>query len=491
MTVFPSGMEDFPMFQRTMPVAVLVGFLSLASTPAADQSAKPHPAEVCYDYFDKVGTLVVDHHLDPPTRQEMFLGGMKALLRRGAVEPPADLSQRVSRLATDDQFRAFLKDNWPNPKSDAATTPRQLQTAFVAGMVQRLPGRLDLIPYPEAKAMEQASANRYVGTGIQLRYNQTEKRPQVVVAFLHGPLRQAGGKSGDLILEIDGVSTEDKGLSDVVERLRGEEGSKVSVTVRQPDEKEPRQLKITRGPVPFETVVGYRRLAEDRWQFRVKADEPVAYVRLASVLPSTPGELRKLEKKLLDDGIQGLVLDLRGNGGDDVQPAALTADELLDGGLLWRLRDNNGRVKDYKADRDCILRDVPVVVLVNEFTRGATEFIAAALQDNHRAKVVGTPSSGDGVVTTLFLLPNDLGGVRLPTGQVERAAAPKEPNDPAWRPVMPDHEMRFSRDLFMAVLMWQNEQMIPEAPTKAAKTSPPEDAQLAKALELLRAGLKK
>src|SRR5262249_37098208 len=132
---------------------------------------------------------------------------------------------------------------------------------------------LELIPASAARALEQTAANRYVGTGIQLGLNQVEKRPQVIIAFVGGPLRRAGGKSGDLLLEIDGTNTEGRPLSDVVDRLRGEEGSQVAVTVRQPEEKETRRLTITRGPVVFETVVGFRRLAEDRWQYRVQADE--------------------------------------------------------------------------------------------------------------------------------------------------------------------------------------------------------------------------
>ena len=78
----------------------------------------------------------------------------------------------------------------------------------------------------------------------------------------------------------------------------------------------------------------------------------------------------------------------RGNLGDDVQSAALTADELLDGGLMWRLHDNKGRIKDFLADRDCILRDIPLVVLVNEFSRGSAEFIGKP-----RSKTTTGPSS--------------------------------------------------------------------------------------------------
>ena len=476
------------MCYRLLVITSLTLLITAAATPGADEP-KPEPAQVCFERFVTTSTLVMDHHFDPPTLQEMFLGGTQGLFLRAGVQPPADLSKRVSRLATEEQFRVFLKENWPKPQGDHPATPEQLQTAFVQGLLQRLPEHLDLIPASEARALDQSAANRYVGTGIQLRRNAEEDRPQIAIALLRGPLRKAGGKSGDLILEIDGVNTKGMRLAETVDRLRGPEGSVVNITVQQPGEKESRPLKITRGPVAFETVVGYRRLGEERWQYRVTAEEPLAYIRLANVLPSLPSELRKLEKTLLDDGVKGVVLDLRSNDGDDVQAAALTADELLDGGLMWRLRNSKGRTKEFRADRDCILRGCPLVVLVNEFSRGSAEFIAAALQDNHRAVVVGTPSQGDGVVTTLYLLPDDQGGVKLPTGRVERATSTKASAGAAWQTVTPDHLVPLSRDKFMPIMQWQNEQMSPDAPAKEAK-APPDDPQLTKALEILRAALK-
>jgi carboxyl-terminal processing protease len=470
---------------RLSSVGSLIFLLALTSPLRADAPVKSDPMQACFERFEKTSALIMDRHLDPPTFQEMFLGGMQGLFTRAGIQAPADLSKRVSRLVGDEQFRAFLKENWPKIEANQAATPAQLQSAFVEGLLQRLPEHVDLIPAPEARALDQSAANRYVGTGIQVTFNAKEKRPQITIALAHGPLRKAGGKSGDFIMAIDGVDTSGMQLRQAVEKLRGLEGSTVSMTLQQPGAKEPRVLKVTRGPVPFDTVVGYKRLGEESWQYRVAPDEPLAYVRLAGILPSTPGELRKLEKTLLDDGVKGLVLDLRSNDGDDVQAAALTADELLDGGLMFRLRDNKKRTKDFRADRDCILRGIPMVVLVNEFSRGSAEFIAAALQDNHRAVVVGAPSHGDGVVTTLILLADDLGGMKLPTGRVERAAGAMEPSA-AWRPITPDHVVAVSREKSAPIMSWQSEQMSPDASAKEAKL-PPEDPQLAQALAILRA----
>jgi carboxyl-terminal processing protease len=457
------------------------------------ESAKPSADTAAFARFWRLSELVLDYHIDPPSRQEMFLGGVRALYEEAKTSPPADLSRKVSRLAGDDQFAAFLKDNWPKAVGDKPAAPEEMANAFLHGALTRVPGQPALISAAVAKGIQAVAANRYVGTGIQIRVNGKENLTQIVNPFANGPARKAGAKPGDLIVEVDGVSMEGIKLQEVVERIRGEEGTKVSFTVRQPGETETRLLRMTRGPVPFDTVVGYQRVAEDRWQYRVKPDEPIGYLRLDSVLPSTPSELRKLERTLLADGIKGLVLDLRFNASGEVQPAALTADELLDGGVMWRVRDAKDRIKEYRADRDCLFRDCVLVVLVDKHTRGGPEFVTAALQDNGRAVVIGEATQGEGYVTSMFPLADDEGAVQLRTGRVERATTAKgsaKGANPSWRPVTPDHVVPMETVKVEPIMVWQRNQLLPEPPADAAKT-PPDDPQLAKALDIIRAALKK
>jgi carboxyl-terminal processing protease len=456
-------------------------------------SAKPSPDAAAFERFWKLSELVLDNHLDPPSRQEMFLGGVKGLFAQAQAPAPADLSRNVSRLTSAEHFATFLAENWPQSAGERTAAPEELASAFLRGALARVPGQPDFLPEHVAKGVEAVAANRYVGTGIQISVNAKENLTQIVNPFANGPARKAGAKPGDLIVQVDGVSMEGLKLQDVVERIRGEEGTNVTFTVRQPGEKETRLLKMTRGPVPFETVVGYQRMAEDCWQYRVKGDEPIAYLRVESVLPSTPSELRKLERTLLADGIKGLVLDMRFTSGGEVQPAALTADELLDGGLMWRVRDGKDRAKEYRADRDCLFRDRPLVVLVDKHTRGGPEFVAAALQDNGRGVIVGEATQGEGFVTTMFHLPDDQGAVQLRTGRVERAMPAKAPTKaPAagWRPVTPDHVVALEQAKATAIMVWQSAQHLPEPPADAPKT-PPDDPQLAKALDLIRTALTK
>jgi carboxyl-terminal processing protease len=283
-------------------------------------------------------------------------------------------------------------------------------------------------------------------------------------------------------------------LTKIVQRIRGDEGSEITFTVRQPDSDEKRDVKITRGVVPFELVRGYRPGKKEIWDFRINAEDPIGYVHISSITSSIVHELRATDKQLRADGVKAVVLDLRYSSGFRMQHAALAADALLDGGLLWRVRDAAGRVKEYQADRDCLFRDMPLVVLTDPTTAGeSVPLLVAALQDTGRAVVVGEVSGFGGFVHGFVEVPGGHGTLSLLTGMVERAKPPKPGTaeevypTAAWR-VQPDHVVAMSKKESDNLIEWLHDKNLTE-PQLGDK--PPADAQLAKAVELLRATLKK
>src|SRR5262249_40948978 len=154
----------------------------------------------------------------------------------------------------------------------------------------------------------------------------------IMVPFRGGPAHKAGARVNDLILSVDGASTEGKTIAQVVEMIRGEEGTEVTFTVRQPKSDEKRDLRMTRGVVPFEHIAGYRPGRKDLWEFRIKPDEAIGYAHVNSITTSIVHELRDLEKQLRKEEIRALILDLRYSVGYRMQHALLAADALLDGG---------------------------------------------------------------------------------------------------------------------------------------------------------------
>jgi C-terminal processing protease CtpA/Prc len=281
-------------------------------------------------------------------------------------------------------------------------------------------------------------------------------------------------------------------LSKVVEHVQGEEGTKVSLTVRQPGENKTRLLPMVRSVIPFSSVHGYRRTGEESWSFCCDSPLQICYLSIDDIKSSTLLELRKIEPLVRAEGAQALVLDLRFTRANDLRHAALIADGLLDGGILWRVRDSRGKIKEYKADRDCLFRDVPIVVLVGEYTGSMAAIVAAALQDRGRAIIVGEMPKAELTVTSLVYLPEESGAVLLRTGRIERSerpAASEQQRLAAAKGILwPDHLVAIERKEVGAVTDWMHQQ---ESPEPKADAKPPSDPQLNKAIALLREALEK
>jgi carboxyl-terminal processing protease len=485
---------------RILAAVCLTGFvLCGVAAPAAALEPPPRTpdAATVARHVWVLTEEVLKQHVEPPARQQMVLSGARALLKSAGVPAPADLGHRVSGLTTEEQYTAFVRDIWGQSDRGKARAARR-EEAFLAGLLASVPGRPHLVPAEELRVMEQLEGNRYVGTGIQIGVHKETQLTQILLAFPGGPARRAGARTGDLILEVDGVPATG-GVGSVVRQIRGPEGTDVTLLVRQPDSTERRKLPMIRGVVPFETVVGHRRVSEESWKYRVEDDLPVAYIRLVSLRASTLHELRRLEPQLQKDGCRALVLDLRSCVGDQLPSAAMVADGLLESGVLWRVRDGHNHVREYKADRDCLFRGLPMLVLTNDLMRSlGADLLAAALQDNGRAKVVGGRTLPRvAYLTSLVTLPDGLGTLSLPTARIERCGPRRAPGESqeqieaeadTWI-VRPDYEVKMSSEQSTALGTWQRQN---ENAEQAAKLGPqaPEDPQLAKALNLLRTTLK-
>jgi C-terminal peptidase prc len=427
--------------------------------------------------------LVEKNHVKPPSRKEMILAGAKALLQSAGAAPPENLDRRASAVDSERQVGAFLRDLWPRDDQVRRIPPGKLETAFLDGLFDSIPGRPQLLPAGVVKRADMMGGNRYVGTGVQLAANEKENLPQIVVPFRRGPARLAGVRPGDLLLEVDGRST--RGMLDleqVTKLLQGVEGTSVTIVVRQPGAVDTRTLKVTRGVIPLDSVFGFRRRSEEEWDYRADPGAGIGYVWVKALSSSTLHELRQVEQRLQSDGNRALVLDFRFSQGEgQLHHAALVAGGLLDGGLLWTTTGKDERA--FRADREGLFRGLPLAVLVNDVRDNAQGAVLAALQDNNRAVLVGEPTRVDGTVRTLCPLPNQEGAITVLIGQVVRADASR-----TW-PVLPDRQVDLTQEQRSAVRKWLFDKQLPELPP-GTDDRPPDDPQLAAALALLRDAVK-
>jgi C-terminal peptidase prc len=362
-----------------------------ADEPLSTQS--PTSLTISPDFCKLVNEItdtVLENHIDPPARQQLVLGGLKAVYEAAGVPVPIGLSRRVSAQATPQQFAGLLADAWPKSSSHGVSN-KELEGKFLDGLLLSVPGEAELISAKDRRVAEQIAGNRYVGIHIALGTDDKEKRPRIVQVTKGGPANKGGVKTDDVLEQIDGVDTKGMLLRDAVDRLRGDEGTDVTILVRQPQEQKSRTITITRGQLPQVTVRGIRPASPGQWQTRLVGSDAVGYLRISEISASTPHELRKLARLMESEGIKRVVIDLRGLFGNSTHPAVLLADCLLDRGMIGRVRTANGE-RTYQAEPDAVFLGWPMAALIDGNTLGTGEWLAAALQDNHRATLVGRPT---------------------------------------------------------------------------------------------------
>jgi len=229
--------------------------------------------------------------------------------------------------------------------------------------------------------------NNYVGIGI--RFGTNERGFFVVEVFDGSPAAEAGMKEGDYIVAVDGESTAGLASSELVSRITGPAGTKVTVTVERRGER--RDLVMERRTIHYPALTA--RLLEPG----------IGYVRVNS-FTSDADELFAAEtNRLLAEGMQALVLDLRDNPGGLLETAANIASRFVPEGVLIHTRNRAGQEEPYPIGGDDPL-DVPVIILVNQNSASASEVLAGALQDYGIARLVGLQTYGKGSVQWSFRL---------------------------------------------------------------------------------------
>lgn len=282
---------------------------------------------------------------------------------------------------------------------------KQLIEAAINGMLTSLDPHSSYLNVDDYKYMTEQTKGKFGGLGIQI--TSDSGLIKVISPIDDTPAAKAGIKAGDYITEVDGETVIGQTLNDVVNKLRGKVGSKVKVTIKRANKK------------PFTVTLRRAEIKVDSVKSEIK-DEDILYIRIPSFNEDLSKNVEKAVKnaqKKLKNKLAGIVIDVRNNPGGLLDQAIGVSDLFLEQGEIVSTRSRN--VEDtvkFSATSGDIAKGLPIIVIINEGSASASEILAGALQDHHRAVVIGEKSFGKGSVQTVVQLPNGA-GMRLTTAR--------------------------------------------------------------------------
>lgn len=263
----------------------------------------------------------------------------------------------------------------------------------IRGMLEGLDPHSSYLDESSFDDLQVSTSGEFGGLGLEV--GMENGFVKVIAPIDDTPAEKAGIESGDLIIKLDGKPVKGLSLSEAVKQMRGLKGSDIILTIVREGLRVPFDVSITRDTVKVVSV-------------RSKILEPgYGYVRIAQFQSKTGTEFRKALTTLTKENtpLKGLILDLRNNPGGILQASVEVVDTLLDGGLIVY---TEGRIDDshskFNATPNDFTNNAPLVVLINGGSASASEIVAGALQDHHRAVIMGTDSFGKGSVQTVVPL---------------------------------------------------------------------------------------
>jgi carboxyl-terminal processing protease len=266
---------------------------------------------------------------------------------------------------------------------------KRLVEAAIDGMLTELDPHSNYLDSDSFSEMRDEQRGKFHGLGIQITKRGPDK-PLTIIAPIEGtPAWRTGLQSGDVISEIEGQPTIDMTVQQAVRLLKGDKGTRVTITIERPGRGEPFQVTIERDEIPLQSV---------RVAYMVRPD--VGVVRIGNFNTTTAQELDDAVEQLKAQGMQKLILDLRGNPGGLLEQAVEVSERFIDAGQLivyteGRIAGSNQRFVARKAPQRV---DVPLVVLVDGASASASEIVAGAIQDHDRGLVIGETTFGKGLV---------------------------------------------------------------------------------------------
>ncbi len=410
---FPAFNEAFADDWKEALDGVSKGMLTSALTTAAND----HISSGGWEPLITGGLRAVRVLATTEALKENFAGLADPARRSVLVDAVTRAEENLARMNRDQvgrpQYNAALRDVLTANAAGPALREEVLYREFGDGAIEELSKRFEdeytqIIWPDQLRRFEQMIKGNFVGVGIMIRHD--DRRDIQVVNPLEGsPASRSGVKSDDRILAVDGKSTVGWTLNKAVDAITGPAGKNVRLTVKRDGVEEPIEITLVREEIKIRSVNGWWKKALDEkgvpvWDWFVAPDSGIGYVRLSSFNDDSFSDfLSAVRQMRRERPLRGVVLDLRHNPGGLLKSAVDFSNAFIERGRIVAGQDRNGRqVWAMGAEPPrAVLKDLPVVVLVNQGSASASEIVAGALKAHDAAVVLGDRTFGKGSVQTV------------------------------------------------------------------------------------------
>jgi len=310
-------------------------------------------------------------------RKTLFLGG----------DIPPESNQNIGLI---EQAWNIVEKNYVD---QAAVKPTQMTYGAISGIVASLgdTGHSTFLSPEMVKEQQNFTQGQFEGVGLEI---QMKEGQVVIVAPIDGsPAQKAGLHPGDIILKVNSVEVSGLSVGQVANRVLGPAGTQVTLTIQDPKTNETREITIQRARINLRNVT-----------WHMLPGTTIAHLRLAGFSQGVTQDLQQALQEIQSQGGTGLILDLRNDPGGLLSEAIGVTSQFLTGGNVLLERNAKGEVKPIPVESGGVAPTIPMVVLINAGTASAAEIVSGALQDAHRAELVGETTFGTGTVLNEFPL---------------------------------------------------------------------------------------
>jgi carboxyl-terminal processing protease len=383
--------RNFALLLLAALAAAGVGLLPAGAAAPALSSAQAGEISTSYTYLTENFYKKVDQQTVLNSVRDSLLSAMRTAGVKNAALPAMhaygsagtnvrEIDREIADAARESGHKFTLHD---------------LSYIALDGMMRSVDDRYTVFLTPKdfAGLNQGLDGGDFGGTGIVIQVDDKTKYIAVENVVPDGPADKAGIEQDDLITSIDGISTKGMSLPAASAKLRGKEGTRVTLVISRDGAAQAAPITITRAKIHQLSV--YEKMLPNK----------IGYVALTVFGRDTGDELNAALERLQRDGARALVLDLRDNGGGYLEAAVAVSSKFIPSGPIVSVESRASNITTLDAD-DTAIPPVPLAVLVNGYTASASEITSGAIQDSSVGTIIGTKTFGKGVVQTIFPLPD-------------------------------------------------------------------------------------